>query len=524
MFSYDLICCFQFTLGWVDVAFLTLDLGSTELKVSVHSEDGQCLLLVSTEIEGGKFRDGRAELPPEALWQAVCKGIRRIENRFELRAAAISSQAESFVPVGKNGDAVGNIILNIDSRAEAEMEELVRAFGKENLYRRTGLSPHPMYTLPKIAWLQKNAPETTDQGMRYLCLEDYILNRLHLEPTIGSSLASRTLALDIHTSEWDEGLLQFAGISSHQLSRVASAGSIVGAVPPSVAADLGLPPNLLWCTGGHDQACASIGSGAIADGDAADGTGTFECISIALDKPLLTDLGLRANLPCQRHAVSGQFLILAFGPGGVALKWLRDNFNSDVVKQAASAERSAYELMLSGIPEGPTGLFFFPYFLGAGTPWLDRLARASIVGLTSRTTSGELNKAALEGVSYEMRWNLEILAKLGLHVERILATGGGARSDEWLQLKADVFGRPVVKIPGEATSRGAAICAAMGLGDFSNWEEASATMAKPGRVFEPRPRLGEQYSELFEKYKDLAGKLYGFQFSGGKDHSKTGVN
>jgi xylulokinase len=111
-----------------------------------------------------------------------------------------------------------------------------------------------------------------------------------------------------------------------------------------------------------------------------------------------------------------------------------------------------------------------------------------------------------------MCWNLEILATVGIRTERILAVGGGAKSEEWLQLKADIFNRPVVAVPGEASSRGAAICAAIGSGTYGNWDEAIASMVKPGKVFEPRPVAQRQYRELFEQYKEFAQRLYGFQF------------
>jgi xylulokinase len=111
-----------------------------------------------------------------------------------------------------------------------------------------------------------------------------------------------------------------------------------------------------------------------------------------------------------------------------------------------------------------------------------------------------------------MRWNLEIFKQLGLRVERILAVGGGAKSEQWLQLKADIFECPVVAVAGEASSRGAAICAGMGVRAYSSWQEAISAMVKPGRVFEPRPESQRRYRELFEQYKEVAFRLYGHRF------------
>jgi xylulokinase len=321
------------------------------------------------------------------------------------------------------------------------------------------------------------------------------------------------MALDIHSNQWAPELLAFAGITASKLSRVQPSGTPVGIAAPAIAFELGLSPGMVWSTGGHDQACASLGAGAQQAGTVADGTGTFECISAPSAEPLLSEAGLASNLPCERHAIAGQFLTLAYGNGGIALKWLRDNCNLHHAAQAAATGQSAYELMLSTVPDAPTGLFFFPYFLGTGTPWLESEARASIHGLTSSTTHSDLVKAAIEGVCYEMRWNLEILESLGKPVRRILAMGGGARSDVWLQLKADIYQRPVVAVPGEASSRGAAICAGMGVNAYSSWHEAIAAMVPAGRVFEPRPESQSQYSDLFANYKELAHRLYGHSTS-----------
>jgi xylulokinase len=208
---------------------------------------------------------------------------------------------------------------------------------------------------------------------------------------------------------------------------------------------------------------------------------------------------------------------------GIALKWLRDNCSSVQAAEAMAAGKSAYDLMLSDIPDAPTGLFFFPYLLGTGTPWLDSQARATIWGLTSSTTNRQLVKAALEGVCFQMRWNLEIFGSIGIRVDRVLAVGGGAKSELWLQLKADIFERPVVAVPGEASSRGAAICAGMGVSAYSGWHEAIAAVVRLGRVFEPRPAMQRQYGDLFEQYKELAQRLYGHRSWPSGSNSNTGV-
>lgn len=142
------------------MAFLTIDVGSSELKVSCYSEDGTSLAAAQSEIGGAEIDGCRAELNPERLWQTVAKAIAAVcsQVRVPLRGASISSHGESFVALDRQGRALGNIILNMDTRAEQEAEEFAEALGRESLYQQVGLTPHPMYTIVKIAWLRKNEP------------------------------------------------------------------------------------------------------------------------------------------------------------------------------------------------------------------------------------------------------------------------------------------------------------------------------------------------------------------------------
>lgn len=496
------------------MTFLALDIGTSELKVSVFNAVGDSLAAHRSEVQGISAAGSGVEMDPEAIWRAVCQGILGLASdlRLDIGAAAISSHGESFVALDKQGTPTGNVILNIDSRASEEMTEYASSFGRQRLYQKTGLPPHPMYTLPKIAWLRRHQPDIFARSARFLCIEDYLLSRLQIEPVISSSLASRTLGFDIQRGGWDSELLQFAGISEQQLSRTEKSGKTVGTASAKIAAELGLPASVVWCTAGHDQACASIGAGALGSGTIADGTGTFECASIPLREALLSPTSLEANLPCECHVIPGRFLTLAYVPGGIALKWLRDQF----------VHAPDYNTMLAGLPIEPTGIFCFPYFLGTGTPWLDSHAKGAMYGLTSATTHQALVQAMLEGISYEMRWNFEVLRGMGIVIEQVFAVGGGAKSDAWLQLKSDIFGCSIVQIPGEASSRGAAICAAMAVGEYRIWDEAISAMVKRGRVFEPRPALQQRYQELFEEYKQLAHRFYGYKSPLGQNpiHSK----
>jgi len=497
------------------VAFLALDIGSTELKAALYGQAGNPIAYHAIEYPHVSATDRDPGLDPEVLWKTVREAIASVVRRSRkerVRAAAISSHGESFVPINKAGEPLRSFLLNVDSRATAEMQWFVHKFGVAYLYKLTGLPPHPMYTLPKIAWLRANDPRLFGKAKKFLCVEDYLLHRAGVDACIGSSLAARTLAMDLKSEQWSPELLDSAGISEAALSRIVPAGQPLGTGSRKAMQALHLPKDTVWISGGHDQSCGALGGGALWEGNIVVGTGTFESLSVPLNQPLASDLMQKANIPCGRHAAPGGFLALAYAPGGILLRWFRDQFGQSLLAQAAKLKSNVYDLLLQTFPQEPTGLLAFPYFLGTGTPWLDSEARGAIVGLTSTTSRETMMKALLEGVTFEVRWNLELLESAGISIQRIFAVGGGAKSSAWLQLKADIFGREVVVVPGEASCRGAAICAAVGNGTYKSHFEAVRQMVKEGPSYYPRPDPESRYRELFSQYKEIARKLYGFEF------------
>jgi len=486
------------------MALLGIDVGSTTLKAGLYAEDGDLLALASREWGCGR------SFHPDELWSGLRSVIAEVATgRPPVRAVAISSHGESVVPLDAAGLPLTSFIVNTDCRGEEESRSFARRFGERTLFRRTGLPPHPMYSLVKIARFRIDDPETFARARAFRCVEDWILERAGVGAFVSWSLASRTLGLDLETGAWDADLVRHAGIEPEMLSRPVPSGTALGRAHADAAAELGLPANAVWVAGGHDQGCCSLGSGGWEEGTAVDGTGTFECVSSPVSRPLLSDAALRLNFPTERHTAPGLFLTLAYIPGGIALKWFRDTLESGLVERATADGVDSYDLMLRDAPEEPTDLIVFPHVIGSGTPWLDSNAKGAVIGITTATTHAELVKAVLEGVTLEMAWNLSLLSALGVRLDRVHATGGGARSETWARLKADVFGRPVTVIPGETSCAGAAMLAGMGVGLFKTAAEAGAALTRPGRLFEPNPRRHALYLEKLERHRDFAARLHG---------------
>jgi xylulokinase len=494
------------------MALLGIDVGTSTLKTALYGEDGDLLAVASHE-HGQWTTENAPGFHPQQLWEGIGEAIGKTRSQVpdaRIRAVSISSHGESFVPIDANGQPLGHFILNTDSRCHAELGAFTQKFGRQKIFEITGLPVHPSYTLPKIAWIGKHRPDVFAKARKYLCVEDFILHRAGVGCYISTSLASRTMGLSLATGQWSPDLIDFAGIDAGRLAQPVQAGTPLGRASPQAARELNLPADALWVAGGHDQGCCSLGAGGVLDGVAVDGTGTFECLSVPMHQPRLSAAALAANFPTERHTAPGMFLTLAYTPAGVVLKWFRDTLSGAFVDRAAQAHVDPYALMLEHLPEAPTGLFVFPHLIGTGTPWLDADAQGAILGLTVATTYAEMVKAVLEGISCEMRWNLQLLDQVGVHIDRVHAVGGGSKSTAWLQMKADVFDCEVVPIDGEASCAGAAMCAGLGAGIFSDCREAAAAFVRPRRGFTPRPEQHAQYQSKTAAYQELAERLYGF--------------
>jgi xylulokinase len=190
--------------------------------------------------------------------------------------------------------------------------------------------------------------------------------------------------------------------------------------------------------------------------------------------------------------------------GGMSLRWFRDGFCEPQMHASAQANIDAYDLMLAGAAAEPTGLLVMPHFSGSGTPTFDTASKAAILGLTFATTRADLAKAILEGLTYELRLNLDLLKAGGVQIEVLRAIGGGAKSKLWLQLKADITGIPVV-VPRitEAAGFGAALLAGVGAGLYPNAGAAAEQFLKLTDEYLPDPQRQKLYEEHYQLYRQV---------------------
>jgi len=491
------------------MSYLGVDIGTTGCKAFSFDAQGVQIASAYREYPTLTPQPGWAELDPDQVCAACMEVIRQAAAACKsagdpVCGLGISSQGEAFTPLDRDGRTLGNAMVSSDSRAAATVESFAHSFGRERLYRITGHTAHPMFTLFKLLWLRDHRPDAWQRSARFLCFEDLLHHRLGLDPAIAWPLAGRTMLFDLHTHAWNAEILAAAGIDARQLSRPLSSGSVVGTVPDALAEDLSLARGTIVVTAGHDQPCGALGSGVTVKGRAMWSTGTVDCITPSFAEPVLSDELYRSNLCTYDHAMPGMYTTVAFNlTGGNLLKWFRDEWGQLEVQEAARTGASAYELLLRQMPLEPTNLLVLPHFNPTGTPYFDTGSTGAILGLRVTTHRGEVLRALLEGLAYEMRLNLDIMERSGIPIQELRAIGGGARNPSWNQLKADVLGKPITTVLVTEAGCLADAMLARAAHSGESLQEIVNRWVKTGPVLEPDPAKAAYYADRFADYQRL---------------------
>jgi xylulokinase len=495
------------------MSLLGIDIGTTGCKAIVFREGGAIIGAASREYGILTPRPGWAEQDAEVVWRlawdALCEAVASAPGDPPA-ALSLSCQGEAVAPVDANNRPLRPMLLGMDTRTVPQNRWLDETLGREWLFERTGMPVHTINTLPKLLWLREHEPETFSRAERFLLYEDLLLARLSGEPIISHCLASRTQMYELRAGHWDGEILAACGLDSARLAPLAPLGlQPVGRLRAELAAELGVYTPIWVAAGGHDQACAALGSGTITPGAAMVSTGTAEVVEVALSEPSLApELGA-GGISIYRHVAPGLFLAMTLNQsGGFVLRWFRDQLGKSELAEAQRRGVDAYDLLLADAPAGPTSLLMLPHLSGSGTPLLDTASRGVLSGLSFATTSGEIAKAILEGLCFELRANTDLLQAAGVAIAALHAVGGGARSPLWLQLKADICGLPL-RVPRvtEAACLGAALLAGTVAGVYSNLVEAVAVTVSYAREVMPEPQSNARYEERYQLYRELYPRL-----------------
>ncbi len=487
-----------------------IDVATTGAKALVCDEAGKILAVAINSYPLNSPRPGWSEQNPEAWWQATIKSISRALDESEVdpgevAGIGISGQMHGAVFLDKGDKVLRPAILWNDQRTAQECAEIIQAVGARQLIKLVSNPALTGFTAPKILWVRKNEPQVYQKARKILLPKDYIRFRLTGSFATDVSDASGTLLFNVAKRRWSEEMLGLLDLDGELLPRAYESPEVCGSISALAAEETGLLAGTPVVAGGGDQAAGGVGTGIVKKGTLSATLGTSGVVFAFSDK-LHTDPKGRVHTFC--HAVpEGWHVMGVVLAAGGSFRWLRDNLGRQGARGEAATGPSYEELTeeAAEAPAGSEGLFFLPYLTGERTPHADPYARGAWVGLTNRHRRPELIRSVMEGASFAMRDSLEIIKGMGIEVRQVRIAGGGATSELWRSIQADIFNHPVVTINAtEGPAFGAALLAAVGTRVFSSVEEAcEATISVTSEM-----PVSRKNAEAYERAYPVYQKLY----------------
>jgi xylulokinase len=467
------------------VMFLGIDLGTGSVKAVLLDESG---------MEIGKPSSysirvpepGAAEADPGEWWEAVRTTVSALTAGRQVEAMSLCGQMHGLVMLDRDAHLLRPPILWPDTRS-VQCLEAYRELSSGQRWRLANPAATGM-TGPSLLWVRQHEPEVYDATAHILQAKDYLRLMLTGEVASEASDASGTLLYDVVDDCWYTSLLDALGIRDGLLPPLCASASVAGTLLPDAADALGLPVGLPVVAGAADTAAAIHGFG-LRSGLALLTIGTGGQIVVIREQPLPDPAGVTH---LYRAATSNRWYAMAAVQNvGLVLNWVLAALGVDWKRAYAEAFAT---------PAGCSGLLFAPYISGERTPLLDPSVRAGWIGLGLEHGRGHMLRAAFEGVAFGLRRGLESLEAAGANVSSLFVTGGGAVDARWLQLLADVFGRPLVAVDTPAAAaRGAAMLAAAAVGvDLT----AQPPVTVKGRKYMPGPSA-EIFSDIYSRSLNL---------------------
>ena len=484
------------------MSLLGIDVGTSLCKAAAFTPDGVCLAWAQREYDILHPAPGWAELPAGQVWQKVQEVIAEVVQGAPsdpVSALCIGSMGEALVPVTRSREVLGDSIVCFDPRGQEYADALSRDFTAAEFYGINANLIGPQYGLPKLLWTRAHQPELFARADHFLPFSECMAFLLGAEPCFSNSQACRSLLLDVYAGDWSERLLTWSDLSRAKLGRVVPGGAVIGTVGRGIGARLGLPPGVPIVAGAHDQCVTALGCGCTEPGMAVCGLGTFQCITPVFTMPADPLQMFRHQLNIECHALAGRYVAFLYNQAGSLVKWFRDTFATHE-KDAADI----YARLAAEMPAAATGLLVLPHFDPPVWPRAIPDSAGAILGLHTHTTRGEILKAIMEGAALYFAPGVRALAEMGMPLKTLVAVGGGAKSDGWVQINADVLGVPVLRPRhAEAGLVGAAMLAGSATGVFRDVPEAAARMVQMDRRFEPRPDHHHFYAGQSERLAAL---------------------
>ncbi len=477
---------------------LGIDLGTTGTKAVVVDERGRVIASATREHPLSTPRAGWSEQDPEEWWRSAVGAVRAAlaavpNGANEVGGIGLSGQMHGLVMIDAAGEVLRPCILWNDQRSAPQCARVERELGIPALVRMIGNRVLPGFTAPKILWCREHEPDLEARAATHLLPKDWLRFRMSGTRATEVSDASGTALFDCGRRRWSDEMIEALGIRRSTMPECAESCAVTARLSDRAAEALGLPSGTPIVGGAGDQAASAIGAGIVREGSVSVTIGTSGVVFATCNAWRPAPRG-EAHAFC--HAVPGRWHVMGvmLSCGG-SLRWYRDTFGFP----AGDAGYAAITDEASAAAPGADDITFLPYLTGERCPHPDPDARGALLGLNAAHARRDISRAVVEGITFGLRDNLDLIRSLGVTVDAVRLAGGGARSPFWQQLCADIFGVPVTVAHGdEGGALGVALLAGVGAGVWRSVDEATATA--PAAALQRTPRDHDAYRRPFERF------------------------
>jgi xylulokinase len=488
--------------------FLGLDIGTTSTVGILIDGEGHTLGVASRSATLQSSQANWAEEEPGEWWQNVGHIVHELMSGTGAKAGAlagigITGMLPAVILLDEKGKPIRRSIQQNDARALDELKRFRSGMAEDRFVELTGTGYSQQLVGPKLMWLRKHEPDNFKSTRHVVGASDYMTSRLTSTIQVEHNWALESGFVNIATGSYDERLLELAGIEASLLPPIRQSHEKVGGVTKEAASHLGIRPGVPVVAGCADHVASAFVCGASLNGDLVIKFGGSADILLSSDKPVKD-----RRLYIDHHIVPDLFFSNGcMAAGGNLLNWVVDNLAASEGRAWEAAGKGPHQWLDRLAARSDTELLFLPYVLGEKTPLMDPYAKGTLVGLGLHHGIGDIWRAVLEGIVFGMRHHVEVFTERGLAVSRVFAADGGAKSDLWLEIAADVLERPVRRIaqhPGSCL--GAAFLAAKAMGAIHDWSRI-ADYVEEERIFEPRPERSRRYLEKYALWRETYERL-----------------
>jgi xylulokinase len=487
---------------------LGLDIGTTSTIGILIDDQGGTVAVESRPVTFHSDHANWAEEDTEEWWRNVgeiCRAlIAKIGDAASIKAVGVTGMLPAVILLDAAGRPLRRSIQQNDARATTELDAYRAQMDEATFLSLTGTGYSQQLVGPKLMWLRKHEPEVFAQAKHVLGASDTITHWLTGSLQVEHNWALESGFVNITTGAYDDRLIGLAAIDRNLLPPIRKSHDVVGSITADAARHTGLNAGTPVVAGCADHVASAFVCGAARNGDLVIKFGGAGDILLSSDAPVAD-----RRLFIDYHIVPGLYFPNGcMAASGTFLNWIVRNWAGGEMEAARDAGMSIHQWLDRRATDLPVDgdLLFLPYVLGEKTPLMDPHARGTLIGLGLHHDLRHVWRAALEGVVFGFRHHVEVFAERGLAVAQVFAADGGAASDLWLQIAADVLQRPVTRIdrhPGSCL--GAAFVAGMGTGLLKDWSEIGRYVAA-GRQFQPDPAaavLERKYRLWRESYTRL---------------------